>query len=69
MKYEVHVKFHKNYLQVEGSTINIGISVCPEKGKANEEIIKKLAKHFKVAKSSIRIIVGKTSRNKIIEIG
>ncbi|MES2199184.1 MAG: DUF167 domain-containing protein [Chlamydiota bacterium] len=68
MRYEVHVKFHRNDLEIEGNIITIGISVSPEKGKANAEIIRKLAKHFKVPKSSIKIIIGTTSRKKIIEI-
>ena len=68
MRYEVHVKFHKNDLLIEGNVITIGISVCPEKGKANAEIIRRLAKHFKVSKSSIKIVIGEKSRNKIIEI-
>lgn len=68
MRYEVHVKFHKNDLQVEGNLIIIGISISPEKGKANAEIIRKLAKHFKVSKSSVKIVFGEKSRNKIIEI-
>lgn len=44
------------------------INVAPEKGKANDAVIKLLAKHFNVAKSQIKIIRGLTSRNKIIDI-
>ena len=69
MKYEVHVKLHKNSLEVKDNIIIIGITVCPEKGKANAEIIRKLAKYFKVPQSCIKIITGLTSKKKIIEIG
>ena len=40
----------------------------PEKNKANIELIKLISKHFKVSSSRVRIISGKTSRNKRIEI-
>ena len=68
MRYEVRVKLHKNYIQVFGNVIEIGITVSPEKGKANAEVIRKLANHFKVPQSFIRIIKGSRSRNKIIEL-
>lgn len=68
MRYEVHVKLHKNHLEIQDNIINIGISACPEKGKANAEIIRKLAKHFKVSQSCVRIISGLRSKKKIIEI-
>lgn len=48
--------------------LKIKIKSAPEKGKANDELIKFLAKHFKISKSKVNIIKGKTSRNKIVEI-
>jgi len=42
--------------------------VKPEKGKANLELVKKLAKHFNVHSSQVRILSGFTSRKKIIEV-
>lgn len=68
MRYEVEVTFHKNFLKVEANKIMIGLTSKPEKGKANLELIKKLAKHFKVPSSQIRIVSGLKSRKKIIEI-
>lgn len=43
------------------------LKALPEKGKANEELIKLLAKELKVPAQSIRIKT-KTSRNKVVEI-
>ena len=40
----------------------------PHDGEANEALIEVLAKHFKVAKTTIRIIRGAKSRQKVIEI-
>jgi len=37
-------------------------------GKANEALIKLLAKHFNVPKTHITILRGHTSRHKVIEI-
>lgn len=50
------------------SVLKIKLKAVPEKGKANTELIKFLAKHFKTAKSNIQIIKGKTNKNKIVEI-
>lgn len=40
----------------------------PKDGEANEEVIKIIAKHFKVAKQDVRIIKGLSSREKVVEI-
>ncbi len=64
----VHVDFHKDHLQVEENTIHIGLMANPVKGKANKELVKKLAKHFKVPSYNIKILTGYTSRTKLIEI-
>lgn len=42
------------------------VQVAPEKGKANEELIKMLAKKLKVAKSNISVISGATEHYKKI---
>lgn len=46
----------------------IKTTALPSEGKANQMIIKMLSKYFKVAKSNIKIIKGKKTKNKIIEI-
>ncbi len=68
MKYEVEVKFHKNFIKVEGNKIFVGLTSKPEKGKANLELIKKLAKYFKVPSSHVRIVSGLKSKRKIVEV-
>jgi len=69
MRYEVDVKFREDFVKVEGNRIIVGLISKPEKGKANLELVKKLAKHFKVPSSQIKIISGLKSRKKIVEIG
>ncbi len=46
----------------------VSVKEAPEKGKANERVIKLLAEHFKTAKSNIEIISGRTSSRKTIII-
>ncbi len=52
---------------VDGS-YKVWVTVVPEKGKANQAVIKLLSKHFKVAKSQIEIVGGKTAREKIVDV-
>lgn len=54
-------------LQTDGS-LKIKVKTSPIKGKANDEIIKLLAKYYKTAKSKITITKGKTAKNKLIKI-
>ncbi|MBI3046473.1 MAG: DUF167 domain-containing protein [Candidatus Harrisonbacteria bacterium] len=68
MRYSVSVKFHKDFVEIDGSKIVVGIQAKPEKGKANEEVIKKIARHFKVAPSRVSIHSGARSQRKIIDI-
>ena len=48
--------------------LKIKLKASPQKGQANAELIKFLAKHFDVAKSRVVIIHGLTSREKLIRI-
>ena len=68
MKYEVTVKLHRDFVRVDGNNITIGLTSRPEKGKANVELIKKLARHFNVSSTQVRIITGFKSKRKIVEI-
>jgi uncharacterized protein YggU (UPF0235/DUF167 family) len=68
LRYRLKVKFNKDYVKISGETIEIGVKSKPKKGKANAEIIKKLASYFNVSSSSIKIIAGSTSKNKIIDV-
>jgi len=46
----------------------VSVAEAPEKGKANERIIKLLAEYFGIAKSNIEIVSGRACRTKIVEI-
>ena len=68
MIYKVSVNFSKEFLEINENQINIGIKSNPIKGQANKEIIKKLAKHFRISSSQIQIKTGHKSQEKIIEV-
>lgn len=68
MRYEVEVEFHRDFVKVDGDRILVGLRSRPVKGKANLELIKKLARYFKVSSSQVRIISGLKSRRKTVEI-
>jgi len=66
--YQVRVEFNRDFLEMSGSDVTIGIKSKPVKGQANKEIIKKIATYLKIPVSEIRIISGHKSRTKIIEV-
>jgi hypothetical protein len=68
MRYEVEVRFHKDFIEVDGNRILVGLTSKPERGEANRELIRKLAKHFKVPTSQIKIVSGLKSKSKVVEI-
>jgi uncharacterized protein len=47
----------------------VSVHASPENGKANQAVIAILAGHFRVPKSSIKIVRGHSSRKKLISIG
>ena len=69
MKYTVFVKFNSSgKIQVNSNEITITLKSKPERGKANREMIEKIAEYFRISKDRIYIISGLTSNRKLIEI-
>jgi len=68
MLYKVHVEFNRDNFIINEDQISIGIKSKPVKGKANKEIIKKLALYFGVSPSQVIIRSGEKSRQKIVEV-
>ena len=46
----------------------VSVKKPPIQGQANQAIIKLLAEYFNTSSIRVRIVIGHTSRNKIIEI-
>ncbi len=48
--------------------LKVAVTAVPEDGKANEAVIKLLAKLWHIPKSSIAVVAGLTDRNKILHV-
>lgn len=68
MKYSVKVKLRKDFIRLEGNTLVVGVMAKPEKGRANKEVLKKIAQFFAIAPSRVHLMSGAKSKKKIIEI-
>ena len=71
MKISVKVKTGSPNAQVQKIGENsflVHIKAQPEKGKANKALVRVLGKYFDVSPSSIHIVSGHTSKNKIVEV-
>ena len=69
IKIKVKTKAKKPRVEkVEAGEWIVFVKEAPEKGKANQAVIKTLAKHFKIGQSNVKIISGFSSKNKIIEV-
>jgi uncharacterized protein (TIGR00251 family) len=58
----------KQEIEEKDGLFHIKLKESPENNKANIELINFLAKHFNKPVSEIKIIRGKTSHNKMVEI-
>ena len=56
----------KNDIIVEDEFVKVKITAQPIEGKANRALIEFLSKKFKIPKTSIDIIKGETSKDKIL---
>ena len=69
MRYTVFVKFNPaGKVTVYGDQITVSLKSKPERGRANLELIQKLADYFGIGKDGIRIISGRTSNKKLVEV-
>jgi len=69
LRYTVFVKFNPaGKIIVYGDQITVSLKSKPERGKANRELIERLADYFGTGKDKIRIISGRTSNKKLVEV-
>ncbi len=54
--------------ELENNRYRIRVDAPASGGKANARLIEILSDHFKISKSSIRIIDGHKSKNKLLEV-
>jgi len=48
--------------------LKVTVTAVPENGKANEAVVKLLAKAWKLPKTSLTVVAGATDRNKIVHV-
>jgi hypothetical protein len=65
---KVYPRSSKEKIIESDEILKVYVKKAPDKGKANKDVIKLISKRYKVKKSDIRIIRGKTSRNKLLEV-
>jgi hypothetical protein len=53
---------------IVGDALKIRVSAPPVGGAANEELVEILSEEFSIKKTSIKIIRGHSSRDKVVEI-
>ena len=65
----VHPRAKKNAITGEvGDALKVALTAPPVDGKANQACVEFFAKLLKVARSSVTIASGETSRNKVIPV-
>lgn len=66
---KVHPRAKKNAITGEvGDALKVALTAPPVDGKANDACIDFFAKLLKVPRSSVTIVAGLTSRNKVIRV-
>lgn len=70
MKIQIKVKPNSKTEEVgqEGDNFIVKVKEPPREGRANQAVIKLLAKHFSVPQGQVRILSGFRSKSKVIEI-
>ena len=66
----VYVQPRASRAKVQGvhdGALKVAITAPPVDGEANAALIKLLAKHFGVARSTVSLVAGERSRNKTVE--
>ncbi len=66
---EVHTGSSKARVeQKDGSSYKVYLHSVPERGRANEELIKVISGYFGVSRSRVEIISGLRSKQKVVNI-
>ena len=63
----VHARSKLNVVEMsDDGSVRVRVTASPEKGKANDAVVKLLADRLGTPKSSIAIVRGHRSRNKVV---
>jgi len=58
----------KEKIVEEEDSLKVYLTSPPQKGKANKRLLEIISKYFHLKKSSLKIVKGTTSSNKLIQI-
>jgi len=50
------------------TALKVKVTAAPDRGKANEAVLKLLAREWGLAKSTLKLVAGETSRSKVVLI-
>ncbi len=66
---KVHARARKNAITgVVGDALKLALTAPPVEGKANQAVIEFFADFFEIARSSVTIASGETSRRKVVRV-
>ncbi len=66
---KVHPRAKKDAISGEvGDALKLSLTAPPIEGRANEAVVEFFAKLLKVARSSVTIAAGESSRNKVLRV-
>jgi uncharacterized protein (TIGR00251 family) len=71
-RFEVHVRprsARSAILGVRDGALEVAVTAPPADGEANSELLRLVARALDVRRSGIAIVIGASSRNKVIEVG
>ena len=69
MRYTVFVKFNSTgKIQDNGEEITVCVKSKPERGKANKELVERLATYFALSKDRVHIISGLNPRRNWLKL-
>ena len=55
-------------LGLRGDTLKVSVTAVPERGKANDAVVELLAEALDVSPSSIELVAGASSKDKVVEV-
>jgi uncharacterized protein len=69
LRLRVHPKARKNAITgLRGDALKVSVTAPPDQGKANEAVLEVLAAALGIPASSIALVSGAASRDKVVEV-
>ena len=69
LQIRVRPRAGRNTIEIgDDGQVTVRVTAAPERGRANEAVVELLAKKLGVSKSSVTLVRGITSRDKVVRI-